>query len=161
MTIQLKLTGSKVIDDVLRGLPLQVNDRLLTSAHKTALRATTDVAKSIVQVKEGTLRESIGSVSGGTVKRTGELGLVRAGALISKQRAKRAASKGYHGHLIEFGHDIVVGGKKGKGGRVVGRVKAYPFMEPAWERTKDKVLASVGEILGNKLYEFMRRTLKK
>ena len=35
----------------------------------------------------------------------------------------RIYSNAYHAHLIEDGHDIVVGGKKGKGGKVIGKVK--------------------------------------
>ena len=37
-----------------------------------------------------------------------------------------------HAHLVEFGHDIVVGGAKGRGGKVVGRAAARPFMRPAF-----------------------------
>lgn len=36
-----------------------------------------------------------------------------------------------HPHLVEEGHQIVVGGKLGKGGRVKGKVKAHPFFWPA------------------------------
>lgn len=33
-----------------------------------------------------------------------------------------------HSHLIEDGHDIVRGGKKGKGGKVIGRAKGKKVM---------------------------------
>lgn len=35
----------------------------------------------------------------------------------------RVYSNAPHAHLIEDGYDLVKGGKKGKGGRVIGRVK--------------------------------------
>jgi len=66
---------------------------------------------------------------------------------------------GYHGHLVEFGHRMVVGGtirrdsgrtaakskRTGKrgGGRVAGRVKGYPILRPAWDATRSTCLATV------------------
>lgn len=35
---------------------------------------------------------------------------------------------GNHGHLLEGGHDIVVGGPKSKGGKVVGQVEPHEYM---------------------------------
>ncbi|KKL78932.1 hypothetical protein LCGC14_2019900 [marine sediment metagenome] len=46
---------------------------------------------------------------------------------------------------LELGHDTVVGGKKGKGGKVVGDVPAYPVVIPAVDSTR----AEVGTILEN------------
>ena len=65
---------------------------------------------------------------------------------------------GAHGHLVEFGHDVVLGGSKpsdgrsarkastaarrGKG-RVAGRTRAIPFEEKAWESVQYIALATV------------------
>lgn len=43
---------------------------------------------------------------------------------------------GNHGHLVEQGHDIVKGGPKKKGGRVVGHVPAHEYMVRIAETTK-------------------------
>lgn len=40
-----------------------------------------------------------------------------------------------HSHLIELGHQVVRGGKLGKGGKVVGHASARPFLRPALEQT--------------------------
>ena len=44
-----------------------------------------------------------------------------------------------HAHLIEFGHDLVKGGKKDKGGEVIGFIEGKPFMRPALERQRSKI----------------------
>ena len=51
------------------------------------------------------------------------------------------------GHLVEYGHDLVAGGKKGKGGKVRGWVAPHPFMRPAYEGTKEQAMAEIGEAL--------------
>jgi hypothetical protein len=43
---------------------------------------------------------------------------------------------GNHGHLLEGGHDIVVGGPKKKGGQVVGHVQPYEYMIRVVEENK-------------------------
>lgn len=57
--------------------------------------------------------------------------------------------KAPHSYLVEFGHDLVRGGKKGSGGVVVGRVKPYPYFRPAIENNQDKVLQEVADDIGN------------
>lgn len=55
---------------------------------------------------------------------------------------------GAHGHLVEFGHDIVIGGRAARvdaeeasddnetpKGKRVGRVRPYPFLRPAVDAT--------------------------
>lgn len=48
-----------------------------------------------------------------------------------------------HAHLVEYGHDLVKGGKKGRGGRVVGHVPAHPFFRPAWDSKQAEVKRQV------------------
>lgn len=45
---------------------------------------------------------------------------------------------GSHGHLLEGGHDMVVGGKKGEGGVVVGYVQAQEYMIRIVRETKSR-----------------------
>ncbi len=47
-----------------------------------------------------------------------------------------------HGHLIEFGHALIRGGKAGKGGVNVGWVPAKPFLRPAYDAVAPR-LASI------------------
>jgi hypothetical protein len=43
---------------------------------------------------------------------------------------------GNHGHLVEGGHDIVIGGSKKKGGTVIGHVKPHEYMIRITNSTK-------------------------
>ena len=51
----------------------------------------------------------------------------------------RNISGAYHGHLVEFGHQLVRGGKLGKGGKVVGHVPPAPFLRPAFDSKKEEM----------------------
>ena len=42
--------------------------------------------------------------------------------------------------LLEHGHDIVIGGTKAAGGRIVGRVKAYPHIKKAEQHALEMIL---------------------
>jgi HK97 gp10 family phage protein len=44
-----------------------------------------------------------------------------------------------HAHLVEYGHELVKGGRLGRGGRVVGSVPPHPFFRPAVDQTKSAV----------------------
>lgn len=49
-------------------------------------------------------------------------------------------------HLVEYGHQQVVGGTLRSGeGRVVGHVPAHPFARPAYDATKDQVIDAIGK----------------
>lgn len=50
------------------------------------------------------------------------------------------SSRAPHAHLVEFGHVMTVNRGPNKG-RVIRQVPAYPFLRPAWDATRDQVLA--------------------
>jgi len=54
-------------------------------------------------------------------------------------------------HFVEFGHRMVVGGKLGSGGRVVGQVPAYPFLRPAADENMEATVQIIGESLGHEI----------
>jgi|SRR5688572_5474435 len=144
MSAKLSLSGVKEIDAVLKGLPLLTQDRLLKTVHADSAKPVIQAAKSLVPVKKGNLRDSIG-VERVNIKRTNEIGLVQAGPL------RGGGKKGFHGHLIEFG----------KTNRDGSKSKAEPFMEPAFNSTKSEVENRIKESLGRKILAFMNRTIKK
>lgn len=47
--------------------------------------------------------------------------------------------KAPHGHLVEDGHDEVRGGKKGKGGKVIGHTKGKRYFEKAIAETESQI----------------------
>lgn len=66
--------------------------------------------------------------------RSGEVKVMVLGYKYSRPPAQ--GEGGNHGHLLEHGHDIVKGGPKRKGGRVVGQVPAHEYMVRIVETTR-------------------------
>lgn len=150
MNVKLSLSGYKEIDDVLKGLPLQVTHKILGQAHADAAKPIIPAAQSKIRNKTGNLSKSIGTEKI-SMRKANTVGLVYVGP-----RRKRGY-KGKHGHLVEFGHTI----RKVKKGPILGFVKPYPFMEPAFNATKSQVTDNIKESVGKKLRNFMRTTIRK
>lgn len=80
-----------------------------------------DMAKSLAPVESGALRAAIYLAF-----KEGKSNDRRTTYSVSWN-----AQKAPHGHLLEFGHWLVEGGKLGKGGQRVKFVPAVPFLGPA------------------------------
>ncbi len=144
MSVKISVTGLKEIDDVIKGLPLQLQDRVLKTAHADAAKIGVQRAKELApKGKTGNLIQSIG-VERVSMKRTNEVGLVQYGP------RKRGGYKGFHGHLIEYG----------KTNRDGTKTEADPFMEPSFNQTKGQIEKNISDSLGKKLSSFMKRTIK-
>lgn len=145
MSVKLSVTGLKEIDSVLKGLPNQLQDRVLKNAHADAAKVLIRDAQATAPMgKTGNLKKSIG-VERISIKKTNELGLIRVGP------RRKGGYKGFHGHLVEFG----------KTNRDGTRSKANPFFEQSYNRTKGQLEMQIKESLGKKLNQFMQRTIKK
>jgi hypothetical protein len=143
----IKLTGVKEIDKVLNGLPLQVSDKIFQAANIAAAKPLIDKAKLIApEGPNGNLVDSIGAVKESAKSLSG-----RAVGQIQVGPRRRGGYKGFHAHLIEYPH-------KKRNGK--GIVQPHPFMQPAFEQTKNQILAGVKDQIGIKLNQFMRRTIK-
>lgn len=141
MSIKISITGLKEIDNVVKGLPLLFQDRVLKNAHADAAKVGVQAAKAIVPVKKGTLKNSIG-IERVSIKRTDQIGLVQYGP--------KRKQKGFHGHLIEYG----------KTNRDGSKTPPNPFMETSYNQTKHQIEANIAQSLGRKVAAFMRRTIK-
>lgn len=144
MSVKLSVTGLKEIDDVVKGLPLQLQDRVLKTAHADAAKIGVVAAKAMAPV--GITRNLVTSIGVERVslKRTNEVGLVQYGP------RKRGGYKGWHGHFIEFG----------KTNRDGSMSTPEPFMEPSFNQTKGQIEGAIADSIGKKLNGFMKRTLK-
>jgi hypothetical protein len=157
MSVNLSVTGLKEIDDLLKGLPRQLQHRVLQAAHADAAKPLINSVESKVPVKTGNLRRSIGAIKP-SIHKTTEIGLIKIGP------RRGGNNKGYHGHLIEYGHKIVR--KKRVLGlfsykKTLGFVKGKPFMQPAFNATKGIIEDRIADSIGKKLISFMKRTIKK
>lgn len=144
----IKLSGDNV-KAVLNGLPLQVNHRLVQAANTAASVPLVNMAHRLAPVgKTGHLADSVGTEKPGMTRAT-EIGEVRVGP-------RRGRFMGNHGHLVEYG----TRNRATKTGANRGAMPAHPFMSPAFQQTKEQVLASINKFLGEKVSSYIRRTLK-
>lgn len=148
----IRLTGAKEIDQVLKGLPLQVTDKILQNSFSDAAKPLVQAAKSLAPKDEGVLSESIG-----VTKEPAKTLVNRAVGQIQVGPQRKGKYRGYHGHLIEFGTTI----RETKSGANRGNVTPDPFMEPAFNQTSGQVENRINGSIGKKLYSFMKRTIKK
>lgn len=146
MSVRLSVTGIAEVDALIKGLPNQVNHRIMGAAHLDAAKPLIDVASNIVRVRTGRLKQSIGGVRL-SQRKTNEVGMVHVGP-----RRKKGRYYGNHGHLLEYGH--ASRGRK-------SRVKPYPFMRPAFNQTQIEVQRRITDSVQKKLMSFMKRTIKK
>lgn len=149
MSGQISVTGIAEIDAVLRGMSKQLQHKVLTTAHADAAKPLIITAKATVRKKSGTLAASIG-VKKTSLSKVGSIGLIQIGPLQGGTR------KGYHGHLIEYGHRIVT-----RSGRNVGFSRKFPFMEPSFGMTKGIIEGNIAESIAKILLRYMKRTIKK
>src|SRR5690606_5441008 len=148
MDVRVRLTGDEDVDRVLRGLPLQVNHKLLQTAHTSAARVLVQAEKlSAPEGEHGNLVDSIGVIKT-PPRKANELGEINVGP-------RRGRYKGYAAHLVEYG----TGPRTYKGANR-GTMPKKPFALPSWNRTKSKVESSIADHLGAALFRFMTRTIK-
>lgn len=144
MSVKISVTGLAEIDKVVKGLPLQLQDKVLMQAHADAAKPLVLMAKELVpKGKTHNLEKSIGVEKVG-IKRTDQVGLVLVGP------RRRGGNRGFHGHLIEYG----------KTNRDGTRTMPDPFMRPAFEATHPTVEKQISTSLGKKVNSFMKRTIK-
>lgn len=150
----IKVIGDKELESFLKGLPAKFSHRLLQTAHANAAKPLVQAEKLLAPKREGDLRESIG-IKKTSIKKANAVGEIKVGALYRKG--------GRTAHLIEYG--TKQRRLKGKGqyrkGTNRGLVQAKPFVEPAFNRTKDLVRGSIVEELKKATIAFANRTLKK
>lgn len=141
----IKVQGLDEIKKVLNGLPDQFRHKVLQASNAEAAAPLVERAHLLAPVgRTGHLAESIGVVKP-TLAKAGEVGLVQVGP------RRKGGYKGYHAHLVEYG-------TKDRGR--TGIMPKKPFMEPAFNQTKDILFKRIDDIQGKKLMQFMKRTIK-
>jgi HK97 gp10 family phage protein len=185
--ITLQVLGLKELDELFKSMPLDVQDKILKEAHKRAAKPLINQASSnaplgdpIKRQKNGKyakggaravpLKESIKAVSGGSPRRTGDLGVTRVGAL------RRSPYRAYHAGLVEFGtrpggrnpggwyaemqRKLKAIGKTWKnGGKTV--MKPNNFMGRAWDSTRDEVIDSISSFVAQRINARIKRFVRK
>jgi HK97 gp10 family phage protein len=143
------MLGFKELDRVLKELA-EVNKGAARSALReslqTAARPVVAAARTKAPKRSGRLKRSMGT----QVRR------VKGGLAVAIGPRTKGKSGARHGHLVEFGHRLV------RGGRVVGHVPARPFLRPAWDAEGgEKALKRLAKELGPRIVKHAERAAKR
>jgi hypothetical protein len=173
--IDIRTYGVKELENLFRRMPLDFKDSIYKEAHRKALKPTAADAIGRVPVQNAAerayktrydkggvrtvpLQDSIKIVKGGSPQKTGEIGLVRVGAL------RRRPYRAFHAPLVEFGSKGIrkAGGWYAKLGFKTQRpMPRKAFMRPAWDATKDKVLNSIAGFVTQRVNARIRKEVRR
>lgn len=143
--IEMKLTGMDALLRELHELPAKLERKAFTNATRAGAKVVVDEAKQSDAFKDrgkkygryahrvGNLRKSIK-----VYKARGKKGEVTfyAGVIGGKKK-----DDAYYARWVERGHAIGKKGRKGKGS--VGQVPAHPFLRPAFDNNRQKILDAI------------------
>jgi len=166
MSVTVSVSGLKELDEALGNLPKATARNVLVRTLKKAAEPMVEEAKRLAPVRTGRLRDSI--MSSARVKnKTGnseyaaamKAGLGRDAARAALLAARRA-NKG-KGSFAE----LFVGPARGGGVIRYAHIVEFgsvdtapqPYMRPAWEATKGKMLDVIKSELGNEIIKAARR----
>lgn len=139
MKIKVKTTGYRELDRMFKKLPLKVKEKELRKGHRAAARLLVKAERAGFQQvavnRTGATERGIGTKN---VKERGNVGAIAVGPIRRRTRHNSA----WKAHWFEWG---------------TVKMKARPFIEPAWERTKQKM----EDIVGEKLKKSLTRTMRK
>lgn len=132
------VTGDKALDRKLQRLFGAELLRVVKSSSNKAMtpvRATARkrVAKKSKNTMKAIIKKQVTYKDSGNV-----LTMVGVRRVTSRAVGKKQAASNLE-HLLERGHLLVKGGKIGQGGRIIGFVRPFPFMGPAWRQNKGRI----------------------
>jgi HK97 gp10 family phage protein len=140
--------GAKELQAVFAGMPQLLEHKILQQGNADAAKLIVNAAKLMApEGPTGNLVDSIGTIKP-SFSASDAIGETHTGP-------RRGRFKGYAGHLVEFGTK-----KRNYRGANRGTMPKKPFMEPAFNKVKDQVIAQIETSIAKKLYAFMKRTLK-
>lgn len=148
--IRFHVTGQKELSRVFEQLPKSLADQVLRATARKAVKPVEQMAESLVPKDESELAQSI-TISTRLSKRQKQL-FGRKGDVVV--HVGPSHPKGAHGHLVEFG----TGARYQKTtGRYVGVMPARPFMRPAWDANKMRVL----ETMRTEIWTVLRKAVQR
>jgi len=156
--IALNIQGWRDLENALRALG---NDAQVKAVMKKAMMDAGEIvasdARSRVHKRHGGLQESIDVRPTLSPRQKRERGRGLKGPGTVEVFIGPTWPEGAHGHLVEFGTGI----RYTKSGKSVGASPALPFMRPAWEAGKNKVLDEFGVRLGLEIENAAKRIARK
>lgn len=125
-----RFEGVREVEQLLDALPKRVGERELQKILRRNAKPLIARGRELAPVNDGDLKKSLGTIAGRGAGR---------GVSVYVGPRRSSAFKGYAGHLVEFG----TAPRFKADGTATGSVPARPFWRPAFEQTKDQVLAGI------------------
>lgn len=122
--------GFKEVEQLLDALPKRLGEKTLQSILRKNAQPLIARGRELVPRRKGEVAKSLGVVAGRGAGRGTSI-------YVGPRRSK--AFQGYAAHLIEFG----TAPRTQKNGRRTGSMPAQPFWRPAFDQTKDTILAGI------------------
>lgn len=156
MVVKVKVEGLRELDKALSELPKATGRNVLRRAGRKALEPIVEDARGMAPSDTGRLREEM-TVSTRLSKR--QAALHRKMVKDSKASIEMFAGAGYSrvAHLLEFG----TAQRFHKSGKSTGAVSPRPFMRPAWDAGKEKVLETFKTELWTEISKAAARLARK
>jgi HK97 gp10 family phage protein len=152
MSASMKISGFKELDALLQSMPGRLARPGVDAGLRRALQPVAAAARSMAR---GSLSKSVKIAP--TIEKS-----QRAKSLVKPGKGRRVMYVGLtapHAHLVEFGTGPRY--QKTKGNKYVGIMPPNPFLRPAWDAHKDKVLATLAEAVREEIAKALgRRTAR-
>lgn len=147
------LAGLQEFDRALAELPKAVGRQVLRRASTVVLTPVRDEARALAP------RGDEGKPAGRSVATS-----IHVRARLKRSQARGRTRRGEvetfvgstarHAHLVEFGSGPRY---QATTGRYTGQMPPHPFMRPAWDRHKDRLVRELPELLWREVYKAARR----
>jgi HK97 gp10 family phage protein len=152
MSASMKISGFKELDALLQSMPGRLVGPGVDAGLRKALQPVAAAARSMAP----------GSL-GGRIKIAPKIKASQmAKSLVKPGKGRRVMYVGLtapHAHLDEFG--TAPRYQKTKGNKYVGIMPPKPFLRPAWDAHKDKVLATLAEAVREEITKALGRRVEK
>jgi hypothetical protein len=151
-----EMKGSKELVVKLNNLSTLTQHKVMGSIIFKASKIMEDEQKKVLMTTTKTINPTTGIPNTGNllksigrnrvpISKATDVGAVKIGPRTGR------GYKGYHAHLLEFGHEKVLWGR-----RTNGRVKKFPFVEPAYRSKIDAVRRDMSRHVDSVLRRFIK-----
>lgn len=163
--IEVNIQGDKKLRRALSFLPEQLRKKVIKSGVRSAMLPALKMAKQLVPEQSGQLKASLkrfvrvypSGVVAGFMGPSNKFKI----QVTTKGGKKKNIDPSNYAHLVEYGHRMVVGGKLGQGGRIVGFVPPHPFMRDAFDATEQQMKDRFFKWVNRGLQREWRKLIRK
>ncbi|CAM3091758.1 HK97-gp10 family putative phage morphogenesis protein [Paracoccus nototheniae] len=161
---RMHIDGLADLEKALGNLTKAVSKNVLRSSMREAAAPMVDMAKSLVPVDDGELRDSI--IIGGLLNKSQKS---KHRKLTKDERSSielfvgpsyKLGAGGRHGHLVEFGTSPHLNSGQFKGTKHPGTAP-QPFMRPTYDREAQPTVERLKPILWRKIDQIAKREARK